>query len=339
MVAYGALLAILERGFSAGRLSLFGAAICAGMFFHLTMLEAAGARVASALGPIFLGPGDRREKFWRVARTAGVAGLASAPALGFFAHAVLAGDFRRGWMAPFTLATLFEGLAGVARTVLGPPENFGDAACVALVALLALALLAIVSARRRWFPAIAIFGSPLLHAGLGLPSESYARVHMCVAVALPLLFADGFGVLWARGKVWRGLGVAALALVLVGQTINLAKFFGAGRGDYSAAERRMTEAGPASFATDTEFAPGENGVVAMFTARRAAVELRPVAEGAWCETPPQWLIVAALSHRPHPAALEKTAGPLACPTRFRLDRAYSAWGLAGYSWTLYRRED
>jgi len=339
LVAYAALQAILARGVSAGRLGLFGAAICAGTLFHLTMLEASGALVASAMGPICFGPGGRREKFRRVALLAGAAGLASAPALGFFAHAVLAGDFRHGWMEPFTPATLFEGLAGVARSVLGLPESFGDASCVALAALMALALLAVVPARRRWFPAIAIFGSPLLHAALGLPSESYARFHMSVAVALPLLFADGFGALWARGRAWRGLGVAALALVLAGQALNLAKFFGAGRGDYTAAERRMTERGPTSFATDTEFAPGENRLLALFAARRAGFDLRPVAEGAWCGAPPQWLIVAALPKRPHPASLEKTAGPPDCPTRFRLDRAYPTWGLSGYSWTLYRRED
>jgi hypothetical protein len=28
-----------------------------------------------------------------------------------------------------------------------------------------------------------------------------------------------------------------------------------------------------------------------------------------------------------------------CPTNFRRDQTFAAWGLSGYSWTFYRREN
>ena len=143
-------------------------------------------------------------------------------------HGAFAPDFRVGAMEPFTFALLGQGLSGVARTVLGLPQAMDDASVVAVAAAFALAMLALVPAGRRWFPAIAIFGLPLAHVALRLPSQFYPRFHLTAAVGLLLLTSDGLAALWSRKGAARAASITVLALILAGQASNLASFFSVG---------------------------------------------------------------------------------------------------------------
>jgi len=96
-------------------------------------------------------------------------------------------------------------------------------------------MLALVPAGRRWFPAIAIFGLPLAHVALRLPSQFYPRFHLTAAIGLLLLTSDGLAALWSRKGAACGASIAILALIVAGQASNLASFLSLGRGAYVAA--------------------------------------------------------------------------------------------------------
>jgi hypothetical protein len=252
-------------------------------------------------------------------------------------HGAFAPDFRVGAMEPFTFALLGQGLSGVARTVLGLPQAMDDAAVVAVAGAFALAMLALVPAGRRWFPAIAIFGLPLAHVALRLPSQFYPRFHLTAAIGLLLLTSDGLAALWSRKGAACGASIAILALIVAGQASNLASFLSLGRGAYVAAFKRMSERGPVTHAAD--FAMGETRAVVEYEADRAGVAATRVLEQDWCAKAPDWLISVAMPGAPLDLPARKTAGPAACPTIYQRDESFPAWGLSGFAWTLYRRDE
>ena len=335
LVAYAALQATRAEDSKAAA-TAFGLAICLGTLSHLTMVEATAALCASAWGARL---SEGQSPLAALRGSLGIqliAALATAPALGLFFHEALAPDFRLGWMQPFSLATLGQGLAGVARATLGFPEKMNDAVVVAVVALAAGAGLALLPAERRWFPAIALFGLPLAHAAAGLPNQYYPRFHLTGAVGLLLLTGEALGALWARKGAARAAAAAALAAILAGQALNLAHFFSAGRGQYTAAVAHMNAYGPARYAVDPAMAPLEINIVLLHAAQRAGIAAQRIDEAAWCARAPNWLILASLPGSPLDFAPMRTAGPPACPTRFERDQSFIAWGLSGFSWTLYR---
>ncbi len=337
LVAYDALLAILDGKARTRNTIVFAAAICIGTFFHLTMVEATAALCAS----FFARSWSRGEGLAAALRRSLPIGLAAAaatlPAVGLFVHGAFAPDFRVGAMEPFTFALLGQGLSGVARTVLGLPQAMDDAAVVAVAAAFALAMLALVPAGRRWFPAIAIFGLPLAHVALRLPSQFYPRFHLTAAIGLLLLTSDGLAALWSRNGAARGASIMILALIVVGQASNLASFLSLGRGDYVAAFKRMSERGPVTYAAD--FAKGETRAVVEYEADRAGIAATRVLEQDWCVKAPDWLISVATPNTPLDLPARKTAGPAACPTIYQRDESFPAWGLSGFAWTLYRRDE
>lgn len=335
LLAFDALQAWLDRS-ERGALLVFAAAVCFGTFSHLTMVEATGALCLSAAARILAEDGKLSAQLKRAAIPCVAAAIGSAPALACFAYGFAAGDYRMGWLAPFSFETLAQGLAGLSRTTLGLPEALGDGAVVALTAALALVLLKLAPSRARWFPAIAIFGLPLLHAALGFPTQLYPRFHLIDAVGLLLLASVGLGVLWERRGPSRLLAVAALTLFGLGQAWNLTEFFRNGRGQYTAAIMRIASEG-GSYAVPEDSAPFETAKVADVAARRAGVKADFVAEKDLCAEKPQWLVVTALVNLPRDFPSERTAGPPGCEARFMRDRSFPAWGLSGFSWTLYRR--
>ena len=178
LVAYDALLAILDGEARTRNTIVFAAAICVGTFFHLTMVEATAALCASFFARTW-SRGDGLQAALRRSLPIGLAAAAATlPAVGLFVHGAFAPDFRVGAMEPFTFALLGQGLSGVARTVLGLPQAMDDAAVVAVAAAFALAMLALVPAGRRWFPAIADRSGP----GSASRSAASAR-RACAATA------------------------------------------------------------------------------------------------------------------------------------------------------------
>lgn len=333
LLAYSALEAIFDDSSAVRHYVVFALAICFGAFAHLTMVEATGALCLTALARSYRrGPPGGRPGVILV-----LAALATAPAVACFLFGALSPDFQVGAMVPFSLEALGEGLAGMIRSVLGLGAGWSDAAVVIIAAAVALALIAIAPAERRWFPAIAIFGLPILHAILGLPSQQYPRFHTTAAVALALLVGDGFAALWRRRGAWRGVAVVALGSIAVGDAVELTNFFRYGRGHYAEAVRIMGEGSPASYAVD--FAKGETNAVIRYYSARHGAPAAPIAEQDWCETPPVWLVVVDLPRGAPDLKARRTAGAEPCRKSFSRGRTFLAWGLSGFTWTLYRRDD
>jgi hypothetical protein len=336
LVAHDALLAILDGEARTKNTIVFAAAICVGTFFHLTMVEATAALCASFFARGWA-RGEGLAATLRRALPVGLAALAATiPAVGLFVHGAFSSDFHVGAMEPFTFVLIGQGLSGMARTVLGFPQAMDDGVVVAAAAVFALAMLALVPAERRWFPALAVFGLPLAHVALRLPSQFYPRFHLTAAIGLLLLTSDGLAALWSRKGAARAASLAVLALIVAGQAVNLGSFFSLGRGDYVAAYKRMSEAGPVTYAVD--FAKGETRAVVEYEADRAGIAATRVLDEDWCATAPDWLISVAMPNAPRDLPARKAAGPAACATRYLRDQSFPAWGLSGFAWTLYRRE-
>ena len=99
----------------------------------------------------------------------------------------------------------------------------------------------------------------------------------------------------------------------------------------------MSERGPVTYAAD--FAMGETRAVVEYEADRAGVAATRVLEQDWCAKAPDWLISVAMPGAPLDLPARKTAGPAACPTIYQRDESFPAWGLSGFAWTLYRRDE
>jgi hypothetical protein len=337
LLAYNALEGALEDENKARRYAVFALAICFGTFSHLTMAEATGVLCLTGAARL-LSRGERlRSNLRSLAAIFIVAGLATAPAIACLLVGALSSNFHVGVMEPFSYQALAQGLADMARSSLGFPQGVNDVAVLTATAALALAFLALVPAHRRWFPALAVFGLPLLHAALRLPSQFYARFHLTAAVALILLTSDALAALWRRKGVCRMAAGLALALIAMGQAAQLANFFRFGRGAYVGAVKTMSERGP--FVYSVDFLKEETKAVVGYEARRLGAKATAVEEADWCESAPDWLIVVNLPKSLAALPERKTAGPSACQTSFRRDRTFMAWGLSGFVWTLYRRQD
>ncbi|WP_018264991.1 hypothetical protein [Methylosinus sp. LW4] len=331
LLAYGLVDAILAEGASWRRLLALAAAICFGTFSHLTMIEASGALALTALLRF------RRSTLGRTVAIGAVAGLASLPALACFAYGALAPDFQVGAMVPLSPAIFAEGVAGMARATLGFPRGVDDFVLLGAAGLLALGLLAVLPAERRGFPAIAVFGLPLLHVAAGLPSQQYPRFHSTAAIGLALLAAEGCAALWRAGAWRRGLAVGLLGAFAIGEAIQLADFYRDGRGHYADAVKIMAERKEASYAVD--FARGETKAVVAYHARRLGFAATAVSPAEWCATPPAFLLVVDLPDAKADHAERRSAGPQDCRSAFLRRGYFPASGLSGFAWTLYEREE
>lgn len=331
LLAYGVVESILVEGASRRRLLALAATIGFGTFCHLTMVEATAALVLTSVVRA------RRRGLGGAVVIAIVAGLASLPALGCFVYGALAPDFQVGAMVPLSPEIFAEGVAGMARATLGFPRGVDDFAIVAMAALLALGLLAVLPAERRVFPAIAVFGLPLLHVAAALPSQQYPRFHSTAAIGLALLAAEGCAALHRAGA-WRRLAaIVLLSGFAAGDALQLADFYRYGRGHYEDAVRIMAERPAARYAVD--FARGETKAVVAYYARKLGVVATPVAPAEWCASPPAFLLVVDLPDSNADHAERRSAGPQDCRAAFLRRGFFPASGLSGFAWTLYERAD
>lgn len=314
----------------------FFCALCAGMFFHLTMIDAAAAFSASALLRGFFSQQERRVALMRALGVCVCAALAVAPALVCFVISMRSPDAHVGDMVAFSFPLLAQGLAGAAGAALGLPEALCAPASVGVASLIALCALSSCAPRRRWFLACAIFGLPLLHAAAHLPSQFYPRFHLVAAIALFLAVSEAIGALWSQGEARRIAAAVLLGLFAIGQTARLVPFFVDGRGDYAGALRWMADHGGARYGV---VGPSFNAALVVdFEAARLGVDATLVDAQTSCANPPNWMIAYA----PAPAGAPQESfvdAPAQCPRRFALDRSFPAYGLSGFSWSLYRRQD
>ncbi len=167
-----------------------------------------------------------------------------------------------------------------------------------------------------------------------VPNTGQPRFFLLSALALLLLIADCAGEQWRSGSVPRRIAtLVALAIILAGDGLLLARFLSDGRGHYAAAMQSMASAGPARYFADPKT---RNPIVEDYYIQRDHLALTYVAQDGWCAAPPQYLLVYQRGHgAPDP---QVTAGPPECPGVFASPRLFAQWGFGGTPWIVYRRQ-
>jgi hypothetical protein len=339
LVAYNALEGMLANEETIANRIVFAVAICFGTFSHLTMVEATGVLCLAAWARLTPGDVSLKASLQSAVPIFIIGGLATIPAVVCFVVGALSPDFHVGYQEPFTFGMLAQGLADMARSTLGFPRAFPDLVVVIATAILALASLALVPAHRRWFPALAVFALPILHAAFGLPNQFNARFHLTSAVGLIVLSGDSLAVLWRRKHGPQAIAALAIGLFAAAQSFELAQFFGSGRGAYKEAIKAMSERGPVTYSIDPAGLRLGTRSVLGYHAAGLGMEAKAISEEAWCESAPNWLILANMPNSTPVLPQRKTAGPANCQATFLRDRTFDAWGLSGVDWTLYHRAD
>jgi hypothetical protein len=127
--------------------------------------------------------------------------------------------------------------------------------------------------------------------------------------------------------------VVACTACALGNAVELDAFFTFGRGEYQTVTRTIAE-------SDSPRVTGNHdGVVYTmleFYSEKLNLPIAYVDNKAFCGSRAAWYVesLEQLTDRPETISV---GGP-ACPTPFRKVAVYPAWGLSGWSWTLYRAE-
>jgi hypothetical protein len=330
LVAKAALDRLIEGGVGAAVWFAYASAVCIGVFFHMTMVAPAGALACAGLARM-IDEGRLR----RGALIAVLTGLACLPGLVFFVANTLEPNFALGNIETFTFSAMAKGLGGAVRATLGLPDAFSAAACVCVGAAVALVALSVLPRSRRYFPIVAVFVLPSLHVVFGAPVQYYPRFHLITALGLLLLVSEALATLLTRGPKARIVACAALALYAGMQTMALGNFFRESRGRYAEAVRFMTEKGPATYSSDGW--TNEIDLVINYTAHRERALLTRIPFENMCQNPPDWFIDNTMPDDPGGPPDQRVLGD--CARRYVQVRKFSAWGLSGFNWWLYRRVD
>ncbi len=165
-----------------------------------------------------------------------------------------------------------------------------------------------------------------------LPNLTYPRHLTMVALAFFLICADLLGWAWALNAKARLAAAIVVLAVVVGNGLNLQKFYASTRGHYEQAVLAMTANGPATYAVSMGHL---TNMVDYYAARNnRTATYPPLSE--WCTTPPDWYLM----DRVVPAATPKeiVIGPKECRITYARPADYPVWGLTGLEWLLYRRQ-
>ena len=315
-----------------------GLAIGLGLLSHLTMV--AGAAILAAW------------TIWVLWRRSGSLPHAAAATLAIFrpalawtfavggcvAIASLRHHFTFGGVTPFAPADFVDGYGGLIRLLLGVPDLIADAvpSWVCLPAAVAATAIAAHIWRDREshisLYVIAVIGWPAVIFLAAAPNVQFGRYFLVSGTFFLLFLADALGDAWSRGGLPRIGAGAALGAMLIGHAAALASFFHDERGHYVDAIGHMARDGRFSYASDHEFRT--RTVVDFFTGKRgiAADYVHP---DAWCESPPQFMVIDDAGTARRFAHLD--LGTPRCPLGFERGESFVSSRLSGRPWTIYRR--
>jgi hypothetical protein len=331
LAAYALLQENLRR-FHPARLVLFWAASVLGILSHATFIMATMAFCAASLAHEIQAEGSLRQKALRFA-------VHHAPPLVFFA----------GWYAFFLRDMVIAGgpvytkwavIAQASALLMGFPDapGFIAAAAICVVAIVAAGLVSLRRARDdQWLFFLAmLFLSPVLVLIAAHPTYLYFRYFILCFPFFYLLLSHLACRCWrAWPDRWRWLPVAAVAMLVAGQTPRVHALVTLGRGSYSKALARIAECssgGVVRIGSDHDF---RNHLLFGFYASRVpgGGALRYVEQPDWGEIPPDWLIIHSqdLSYQP-------PGGLVAGGRGYRLTDEYRFSGVSGWSWFLFRRD-
>jgi hypothetical protein len=236
----------------------------------------------------------------------------------------------------FTAESFIRGYGGMLRFLFGIPEAIPD--WLTLSATLLFAAIALYALRNRLGPRaplyiLALFALPAALFCARLPNLQIYRYYLLPSVALLLLLTELFALAWQSGGWRRALALALCAAFMLGNATELAAFFKHGRGHYQEVTRAIADSGATKVASNLD---GATSTMVEFYAERLHLPVVYATKDQFCGSGTTWYIV---SREMKPTAAEPdtiTVGDPTCPTPFRKQAEYPAWGLSGWSWILYR---
>jgi len=234
----------------------------------------------------------------------------------------------------FDWESVIRGYGGMLRYLLGIPAAVPSWAV--LVGTLLAAAAALAAARGRLGPrvplyVIAIFALPAALFCAQLPNLSIYRYYLLPSVALLLLMAELFSLAWRIGGWRRALALLLGAAFSLGTMVELANFYTYGRGSYQEVTRMI---GTSDQPRVTSNLDGVASTMLEFYADRLQLPLTYISNRTFCGSGVAWLVETMDQPAPLPDTI--SFGGAACPTQFEKVAEYPAWGLSGWSWTLYR---
>ena len=315
-----------------------GVAIAFGTLSQLTMVATSLVICAdAAAGAVARVPSGRRLLLRTIVATV----LGTLPAALCLAVSVSVAQLHTGVQTRFSWPSFADGLARMAEATVGLPDKAGDPVLVIIaVASVCAGALILVPPGRRTVPASAIFGVPALQAALHLPNEQFARFHLISSLGVLLLAIEVFARLACfegcqRHRIALWLGAFLSCIVL--QAPNLVRLTEEGRGSYLQPVVLMGAAGPTTFIVHPQSLVGETDAVVAWYAAKSGASLAP--ERSSCAARAHWLIVVREPGASLLADDQRVNGSPGCSGAYALARAYPSYGLSGFTWLLFRRED
>ena len=229
-----------------------------------------------------------------------------------------------------------HGYGGMLHFLLGFPEAVPEWIVLAVVlALSALALIALhtrLSARASLYT-LAIFGLPAALFCARLPNVAIYRYYLLPSVALLLLLIELFALAWRSGGWQRAISLVLCAAFAIGNAVELDLFFTYGRGHYREVTRTIAESDSKRVTSNLD---GVVSTMVEFYGERLNLPVEYMENTAFCGSSTAWYVETLEQPIAQPETIS-FGGP-ACPTPFHKVAEYQAWGLSGWSWTLYRTD-
>jgi hypothetical protein len=256
------------------------------------------------------------------------------PFAALIAFSVLhAGGYRIAGSVPFTVTGFVAGYGGLLRLLLGLPEMVPDwiALLLGLAAVAFGCRMAFRSApQRAALYIIVLVGLPLAMFVARLPNPHFPRYYLAPAVVFLVLLAELFILAWARGGAVRWLGIAALAAIIAGNSVEVARLARDGRDQSVAVMQMVGSAGPVLVGSDQDV---RNQPIVEFFAKRLNLPITYVPLGEICARNPQWMLSSSVESEMPEAFDTSTVG---CKLIFRKQAYFPQRGLSGLPWTVYR---
>jgi hypothetical protein len=237
---------------------------------------------------------------------------------------------------PFTPEFFVHGYGGMLRFLLGVPEAVPE--WIVLAAVLAFSALALIALRDRLSAraslyALAIFGLPAALFCARLPNVAIYRYYLLPSVALLLLLTELFALAWRSGGWQRAVALVLCAAFALGNAVELDLFYSYGRGHYQEVTRTIAQSDSKRVTSSLD---GVVNTMVEFYGERLNLPVEYVENKAFCGSDAGWYVETL--ERPIAQPETISFGGPACPTPFHKVAEYPAWGLSGWSWTLYRAE-
>ncbi len=321
------------RRFRPGRAALFWAVSILGVLSHPTFIMATIAFCLWSLAREIQATGSFRQKALRLAAHHG-------PPLAFFAWWYA--FFLRGMeIGGGPIYPKWQVVGQASALLLGWPEVPGFPA-VAMAGVLMVGAAGVVLLLRerdpQWLLFLAVLGlAPALMVVLTRPTYLYFRYFI---VAFPFFYLLLSHVVCRCARAWPNGGrwwlLAAVAVLITGQTPRVYALITLGRGSYAQALARIAEGSPQDVVRiggDNDF---HDRLLFDFYAPRVpgGDRLRYVEQPHWGEATPDWFIVLSqnFAFRPPREIAVHGLGD------YRLAEAYRFSGVSGWSWFVFRRE-